>query len=927
MSAPLLRAWSSGHCASAAFPAAALRRKRKGRDGKPRTPILNTPLPVAGAVNPRRASRGLGLALLFLLAAVPASHAEHEPLAPGETATAWRTIHIGTDETVAAPGFTYGYVGTSEGVQSCQNRNDNPINVPVCRHQIPDGASQTWIDLRQQPIIDPDARAGVGLAYRFVPGCAGQNVPPGKPVKLTAWYERAVTVTNTGGLSYAEIWAHPTGGRGDVQTAESPPETGGTNERLELFESSSAAATRKYEKSFDTVAGEHKALVYSRAHAQRASLVQSSVVESKVSLKLHNVTFDWTDDTVPSVAVSYRRPDGSALTPINGARGGHWFRENFSAVYQTSDDFSCPKTFRLRHDPAHPWAQWDVNRNKDPVVVPYFGDVDGSWWAYTTATDHQGNTGGRSFLMGVDTTPPEPDAYVTRWTVAGRDGWYRANVDVAVDCFDATSGCWRVRSWINNGSQATHASFPAERALTSDGRYWFTCAGDDGTYLAAQCEPLWVGVDRVAPGTIRATCRSVTTGATAECVAGKAFASAQEVAFECADATSGCAELEYRLDGGAWTRYAAPFVVSTDGAHPLDLRFLDVAGNAATRSVAVDIDSAAPDMPVVATPEPYTQMDPKWDVTVSDSVGAVKEIRISVNGVDRAPIAPGNPTVRYTYHPGSQGSFCLVARAVDFADNVGPASDPACVIVDWNEPYVEVRKPSEGTTYWNGEKLGELSIGNVVIGPMGLQSEGWEWQASAPSGIARHKLSVAKADGTVATFTKECGATAWCTLDLFAGQWPVDPSWFKAEHRVDAEVTDRAGLGWSDSETFHYFHLLASGAKTPQNRPYVDLWYAKYGGDKPFLHYRIQRSPYAGASWEGVASITDVNQTRFVDWNVTAEVTYIYRVIPYVDWWPGGFDECCWSDGTTNEYPASAPAPLYPYDRRTVDPAIVAASQ
>ena len=879
-------------------------------------------------MTPRRAPKGLALVILFLLSAAPASLASHAPLAPGETVTAWKEVYIGTDETIVAPGFTYGYLGTNEGVQSCQDRNDSPINVPVCRHQLAAGTSQTWIDLRQQPIIDPDARAGVGLAYRLVPGCTGQVVPPGKPVTLTAWYDRKVTVTNTGGLSFAEVWAHPTGGRGDVQTAENPPEAGGTNERLELFESSSPLATKKYEATLDTVAGEHRALIYSRAHAQRASLVQSAIVESKVEMDLHNVTFDWTDATVPSLSVSYRRADGAALSPINGARGGHWFRENFSAVYQTSDDFSCPKTFRLRHETTQPWTEWGVNRNKDPVVIPYVGTWDGAWWAYTQATDHQGNTGGRSFRMGVDTVAPEPDVYVTRWTVAGRAGWYRANVDVAIDCWDATSGCWRVYSYVNNASSATHATFPAERALTSDGRYWLTCTAEDATYLRANCEPLFVGVDRVAPSTIRADCRDLATNATSECVAGKAYPGPQEVSFACADATSGCAELEYRLDHGNWSTYAAPFTVSTDGAHPLDLRFLDVAGNVATRSVAVDVDSAAPDPAVVTTPEPYTQVDPKWDITVSDSVGAVKEVRIRVNGVDRAPIAPGSPTVRYTYHPGSQGSFCLVARAVDHADNVGPASEPVCVIIDWNEPYVEVRKPSESSTYWNGQKLTGVTTGhNVIIGPMSLESEGWEWGAAAPSGIGSHKLSVAKADAAAATATKECGAVAWCQFDPFAGQWPVDPSWFTAKHRVDAKVTDRAGLTWTDSEKYYYFHLLASGAKTPQNRPYVDLWYAKYGGDKPFLHYSLQRSPYAGASWQPLATITDVNQTHYVDWNVTAEVTYIYRVIPYVDWWPGGFDDCCWNDGGTNEYPASAPAPLNPVARRTVDPALVAASQ
>jgi hypothetical protein len=51
------------------------------------------------------------------------------------------------------------------------------------------------------------------------------------------------------------------------------------------------------------------------------------------------------------------------------------------------------------------------------------------------------------------------------------------------------------------------------------------------------------------------------------------------VTLAASDDSSGVATVEYALDGGAWTEYLAPFVVSGDGAHTLAVRSTDVAGN------------------------------------------------------------------------------------------------------------------------------------------------------------------------------------------------------------------------------------------------------------------------------------------------------------------------------------------------------------
>jgi cytochrome c len=66
------------------------------------------------------------------------------------------------------------------------------------------------------------------------------------------------------------------------------------------------------------------------------------------------------------------------------------------------------------------------------------------------------------------------------------------------------------------------------------------------------------------------------------------------VTLEAAD-DSGVGATEYRVDGGAWTRYAAPFTVAADGSHAVDYRSTDVYGNAEPeRTVTFAIDATAP---------------------------------------------------------------------------------------------------------------------------------------------------------------------------------------------------------------------------------------------------------------------------------------------------------------------------------------------
>lgn len=146
------------------------------------------------------------------------------------------------------------------------------------------------------------------------------------------------------------------------------------------------------------------------------------------------------------------------------------------------------------------------------------------------------------------------------------------------------------------------------------------------------------------------------------------------VVLDATDATSGLASLEYRVDGGPWTAYTAPVQVTTPGAHTVDHRASDVAGNSTEGTTALTVpgDVTAPTLTTSTDP---TAPDGRngWfvgPVTVTaaaadDQPGAVR-VEYQVDGGAWAP------------HPGAvaveEGVHSLGFRATDLAGNVSPVA-------------------------------------------------------------------------------------------------------------------------------------------------------------------------------------------------------------------------------------------------------------
>ena len=221
-----------------------------------------------------------------------------------------------------------------------------------------------------------------------------------------------------------------------------------------------------------------------------------------------------------------------------------------------------------------------------------------------SCTDVAGNTADAAPVpLRYDATPP--DAVVTTLDRApDANGWYDAPVGWTTTGTDAVSGIAACTSGTYSGPDTANASVAG------------SCTDAAGN--STDAAPVSFPYDATAPVTTATPDRPGGPGGW--------YTAPVTVTLTATDALSGVASTEYSLDGGPWTAYTDPVEVAGAGAHTLDYRSTDVAGNVETAGqLALGIDTVAP--------EAYLQFDPVTkDVLVYG--------RDTLSGVDSGPIAP-----------------------------------------------------------------------------------------------------------------------------------------------------------------------------------------------------------------------------------------------------------------------------------------------
>ncbi|WP_229074939.1 OmpL47-type beta-barrel domain-containing protein [Actinoplanes sp. DH11] len=132
------------------------------------------------------------------------------------------------------------------------------------------------------------------------------------------------------------------------------------------------------------------------------------------------------------------------------------------------------------------------------------------------------------------------------------------------------------------------------------------------------------------------------------------------------DTGSGVAGIEYQLDGGTWTAYTSPVVISTPGAHMLHYRASDNAGNTSAEQMS--------HFTVVAAPEPDTTPP----VTAAQVAGdGTATVTVTVTSSEPGVIEYALDSGAWTRYSApvvvtAAGAHSVKYRATDATGNVAP---------------------------------------------------------------------------------------------------------------------------------------------------------------------------------------------------------------------------------------------------------------
>jgi hypothetical protein len=231
-----------------------------------------------------------------------------------------------------------------------------------------------------------------------------------------------------------------------------------------------------------------------------------------------------------------------------------------------------------------------------------------------------------------------------------------------------------------------------------------------------------------------------------------------EVSLSAADEEGGSQveTTEYRIDGGAWSQYTgSAFDVEADGAHVVQYRSLDRAGNLETqKSIDVKIDGTEPVVKVAVAPSlpagaEWYDRPATLSLDATDGRGSgVESVEYSVDGGNW--LAYEEP-VTFT----GAGTFEVLYRVADAAGNAATAGQAVVIRIDGQAPTTTARlNGAAPASRYSGPVRVELA-GADAAGGSGVQVteyrlDGGAWTAYTEpftvSGAGNHNLQYASVD-------------------------------------------------------------------------------------------------------------------------------------------------------------------------------------
>jgi C1A family cysteine protease len=195
--------------------------------------------------------------------------------------------------------------------------------------------------------------------------------------------------------------------------------------------------------------------------------------------------------------------------------------------------------------------------------------------------DFAGNIGPvQSLDFMLDTIAPESVFSIDG--VAGEQGWYVSTVGMAIIASDNTSGISQTFMRVNGGDW-----YVGNADEFSDGTYLIESYSTDIAGNSGPVVSVLINSDLEAPSTSHRLAGTMSENGW--------YTSNASLNLSADDNVSGVDSIVYRLDGGDWMTYLGIIAFDDEGAHIIEYRSFDQAGNEEiVRSYVVKVDKTAP---------------------------------------------------------------------------------------------------------------------------------------------------------------------------------------------------------------------------------------------------------------------------------------------------------------------------------------------
>ncbi len=375
-----------------------------------------------------------------------------------------------------------------------------------------------------------------------------------------------------------------------------------------------------------------------------------------------------------------------------------------------STDWSKTRTITLSATDATSGVQkieYKINGGSLTTISAASGDVvlpaDGTFTIETRVYDVAGQkTGWKSQVYKVDTVVP------VNTTAAAPTAWQTSALSLALTGADVGGSGVDHGEWRVDGG-ATQSGSPA--LVETEGTQQLETRVVDKAGNVSAWRPETVKVDHTKPvnttplpdAAWRKTNYAVTVTGT--------------------DATpgSGVGHVEYKLDGGSAVS-SSSVSITTEGAHTLESRIVDNAGNLSEwRPDAIGIDKTVPTLAVDCGSAAWRNAAPTCGVSAAGGLSGLPTLTAAIGSGAAVPVVDGKFTVA------AEGTSTINFRAVDGAGNQTLAS--ATVKVDTAAPSAAVTCVVGAGTSWVCTPTGGDALS-------GLGSLAYSVNGSAPAPVS-----------------------------------------------------------------------------------------------------------------------------------------------------------------------------------------------